>query len=123
MASVSRRIDNATVELEGRKFCAFGIENNISCVPVDDVSSAPRCIATKSDMQQNEDEMSKGFYEILRNSGVLSLVPRDFSPTGREPQILDCGYGTGVWIEELMDPDGYPDSVVSEQHFGLDVLL
>ena len=122
MASVTQPVDNDTVEIEGREFCAFGIKNSISCVPVDNVSPGPRLIVSKSDVPQDEDDLFNGFYEILRNSDVLSLVPKDFLPTGREPQILDCGYGTGVWVEELMDPDAYPDSVVSKQPLKPDAL-
>jgi hypothetical protein len=55
------------------------------------------------------------FHEYLSNHDILPVVPQDFSPGTNEPQVLDCGYGTGIWIEDLMDPDAYPDSVVSEQ--------
>lgn len=33
------------------------------------------------------------------------------------PRVLDCGCGTGIWIDDLMnnaDNDTYPDSQVSE---------
>jgi hypothetical protein len=37
MTSVPEPTDDRTVELEGREFCAFGLQNKISCVPVDEV--------------------------------------------------------------------------------------
>ena len=36
---------NTKVLRGGREFCAFGLQNNISCVPVDEVSVFPDVIA------------------------------------------------------------------------------
>lgn len=115
MAVVPQPVDSATTQLGTREYCAFGVQNNISCVPVDDVSAESGHIATSSNPQQDEDDLFNAFHQFLSNQDVLPTVPPEFSPDVDDPQVLDCGYGTGIWIEELKDIDAYTDSVVSEQ--------
>ena len=113
MASVPQPVDNETIELGTREFCAFGVQNNINCVPVDDVRSDSGRTATATDPEQAEDELFNEFHGFLSDHGILPMIPPDLSPEVRHPQVLDCGYGTGIWIEELMGIDAYTESVVS----------
>jgi hypothetical protein len=115
MADVPQPIDNATLELGTREYCAFGVQNKISCVPIDDVSSYSDRTATSSDPQQAEDDLFNAFHQFLSDHDILPTVPPEFSPGIENPRVLDCGYGTGIWIEELKDIDAYTESVVSEQ--------
>lgn len=115
MAFVPQPVDSATIELGTREFCAFGVQNQISCMPVDDVSSASDRTATLSDPEQAEDNLFKAFHEFLSHHDILPTVPPGLQLDTDEPQVLDCGYGSGIWIEELLDMDVYTDSVVSEK--------
>lgn len=48
--------------------------------------------------------MFNGFVERLRIDHGLPTVPPDSSIDELEsPDVLDCGYGTGEWIRELLD--------------------
>jgi hypothetical protein len=45
-----------------------------------------------------------GFIERLRIDHGLPTVPPESSIDELEsPDVLDCGYGTGEWIRELLD--------------------
>lgn len=37
MAALPQPTDNGVAVRHGREYCSFGLQNNISCVPVDDV--------------------------------------------------------------------------------------
>lgn len=115
MADVPQPTDDNTIALESRKFCAFGVQNNINMVPVDEVSTAFDRSGIPSNLTQDEDELFNAFHRILNDNDILRLVPQRYQPDVKEPQVLDCGYGTGIWGEELMDLDENTDSVVSEQ--------
>lgn len=45
MAAVPQPNDNLVTVRYGREYCSFGLQNNISCVPVDDVRTLPCCAA------------------------------------------------------------------------------
>ena len=48
--------------------------------------------------------MFNGFLERLRIDHGLPTVPPESSIDELEsPDVLDCGYGTGEWIRELLD--------------------
>jgi hypothetical protein len=46
------------------------------------------------------------FHRALHNN-VLSLVPKDFQ--SMSPTVLDCGYGTGLWIDDLLESEWFFD--------------
>lgn len=112
MAFVPQPVDNATIDLGTREFCAFGVQNQISCMPVDDVSLASDRATTLSDPEQAGDDLFDAFHEFLSDHDILPTVPPGLQFDTEEPQVLDCGYGNGTWIDELL---GYADSVVSEK--------
>ncbi|GAB7327958.1 hypothetical protein MBLNU13_g00024t2 [Cladosporium sp. NU13] len=119
MASIPQPVDNATIKLGTREFCAFGVQNNINCVPVDDVSSDFGRTTTSTDPEQAEDDLFNTFHRYLSDHDILPTVPPKFLPKTDEPQVLDCGYGTGIWIEELLDMDAYTKSEVT----GVDIFI
>jgi hypothetical protein len=43
------------------------------------------------------------FQQALHDNDTLPLAPRELQL--RKPKILDCGYGTGGWIEDLLNSD------------------
>lgn len=48
--------------------------------------------------------MFNGFVERLHIDHGLPIVPPDSSIDELEsPDVLDCGYGTGEWVRELLD--------------------
>lgn len=74
-----------------------------------------------SNDQQVQDDLFDEYRRFLE-SKFLPAVPPDF-PNSKEleyPEVLDCGCGTGGWIDYLMEPgldadddDKYPEAVVS----------
>lgn len=110
MASVPQPRNNQVMRLGNRDFCRFGVENNISCVPVDSVSSSFDQFIGSSDHNQDEDVLFEGFHDFL-SSSYLPTVPTAFDPP-ESPKILDCGYGTGTWLDDVMGE--YDNSEVSD---------
>lgn len=50
--------------------------------------------------------MSDGFIERLHSDDLLPIVPEKILDVLLDielPNILDCGYGTGIWIHELLN--------------------
>jgi hypothetical protein len=112
MTAVPQPVNNATMRLNGRDYCAFGLQNGISCVPVDDVRSIAHRIVCMSDLKQLENRLFNNFHTVLTANEILRTVPPDFS-TDSTIRAIDCGYGTGVWGDDVL---GYrPDNYVSEQ--------
>lgn len=74
-----------------------------------------------TDERQAQDDLFDNYHGYLLVND-LSIVPPMF-PNNQElesPCVLDCGCGTGTWIDDLMDPgrdadnDTYPESQVSK---------
>lgn len=60
---------------------------------------------------QDEDARFNNHQRLL--AGPVLVFP-SFPPRGvTSPVVLDCGYGTGRWLEDMMGDTGYPDGVVS----------
>lgn len=112
MAAIPQPVNNATMRLEGRDYCAFGLQNGISCVPVDAVRSFSGRVLCMSDPKQLEDMLFNNFHTVLTANEILQTVPPSFS-TDKDIRAIDCGYGTGIWGDDVL---GYrPDNYVSEQ--------
>lgn len=61
---------------------------------------------------QDEDARFNNHQRLL--AGPVLVFP-NFPPRGvTSPQVLDCGYGTGRWLEDMMGDTGYPDGEVSD---------
>jgi hypothetical protein len=43
------------------------------------------------------------FQQTLHDNGTLPLVPPGLQVN--KPRVLDCGYGTGAWIEDCLNSD------------------
>ncbi|KAK4498954.1 hypothetical protein PRZ48_009465 [Zasmidium cellare] len=86
MSNVAQPRDDRLVQWAGRNFARFALENNISCVPVDEPE------------EQNFDEVH-GIFEDLFDRVVLPDYEIDDI---EEPAVLDCGYGKGQWLEGIL---------------------
>jgi hypothetical protein len=112
MTAVPQPVNNATMRLDGRDYCAFGLQNGISCVPVDQVRSFSDHVVCISDPKQLEDTLFNNFHTVLTANEILQTVPSTFS-TERGIRAIDCGYGTGIWCDEVLSY--HLDNYVSEQ--------
>ncbi|KAK0290451.1 hypothetical protein LTR91_012131 [Friedmanniomyces endolithicus] len=107
MAQVPQPLDDRRRTFGGRRFSLFSLETNTYCVPVDEAEEE-RC-----------DELHKIIRQICGNHIVL-VPPGQFPPPGvDEPLVLDCGFGNGAWIDDLLGVREYEDCKV----VGVDIYL
>jgi hypothetical protein len=104
-------------QFQEREFCDFGFQNDISCVPVDEVSPSSHRTAHLANPQQDEDSLFNDHFHSILDARGIAIVPEGFQESVESPQVLDCGYGTGIWIDDflvLMDVGFDEDSLVSD---------
>ncbi|KAK0943640.1 hypothetical protein LTR29_004812 [Friedmanniomyces endolithicus] len=107
MAQVPQPLDDRRRTFGGRRFSLFSLETNTYCVPVDEAEEE-RC-----------DELHKVIRQVCGNHIVL-VPPGQFPPPGvDEPLVLDCGFGNGAWIDDLLGVREYEDCKV----VGVDIYL
>ncbi|KAK0821336.1 hypothetical protein LTR91_004169 [Friedmanniomyces endolithicus] len=107
MAQVPQPLDDRRHTFGGRRFSLFSLQNNTYCIPVDEAEEE-RC-----------DELHKIIRQVCGNRIVL-VPPGQFPPPGvDEPLVLDCGFGNGAWIDDLLGVREYEDCKVA----GVDIYL
>ncbi|KAK0886210.1 hypothetical protein LTR87_000276 [Friedmanniomyces endolithicus] len=107
MAQVPQPLDDRRHTFGGRRFSLFSLQNNTYCIPVDEAEEE-RC-----------DELHKIIRQVCGNRIVL-VPPGQFPPPGvDEPLVLDCGFGNGAWIDDLLGVRAYEDCKVA----GVDIYL
>lgn len=115
MSGAPQPIDNSLSLFNGRHFCSFGLQHRIHCVPVDEVrrQSPSRTISDRVEVQRQE----RRYDEV--NDVLKQLLGRVILPSGfrldnvEDPEVLECGYGKGAWIDDLLKENDQLDIEVS----------
>ncbi|KAK4554610.1 hypothetical protein LTR86_008465 [Recurvomyces mirabilis] len=93
MSTVQQPRDDRTVSRGNRTFAQFSLLNDVYCIPVDEAEAS------------RLDELNGILGEVCGDRVVLPQV--HFPPPGvDEPAVLDCGYGRGAWIDDLLEHYG-----------------
>jgi len=101
MATPLQLAANSVTVRYGREFCSYGLRNNISCIPVDDVRTI-LCYAPQFSLNFEQVEIERSNEHEAHLIEAPILVP--FPPDGVEsPQVLDLGSGTGIWCSKVLD--------------------
>ena len=86
MSSIPQPQDDRLVPFADRNFSLFCVQNNVHCVPVDEVE------------EQKMDELNRILKELLGRT----ILPRFPPDRVEEPAVLECGFGKGAWIDSVL---------------------
>ncbi|CZT19567.1 uncharacterized protein RCC_05418 [Ramularia collo-cygni] len=87
MSGTPQPVNNSLSLVHGRYFSRFGLENNIHCVPVDERQ------------ERRYDEIN----DVLRQLLGRTVLPPDLHlDSVEDPEVLECGFGKGAWIDDLL---------------------
>lgn len=110
--------DDTRVLFERRRYARFSATHGVYCVPIDTVSRLHRpVIRTKVagllTTPQLEEKRLNELHDVVHGLfGERSVLPPGFPSSRLERDsdgclsILDCGFGTGVWIESFLEEYG-----------------
>lgn len=96
--------DNSLSLVYGRNFSTFGLRHKIHCVPVDEVRG--RLSRAKIHLREREQRQERRYDEV--NDVLRQLLGNTVLPPGfrldslEDPEVLECGYGKGAWIDDLL---------------------
>ncbi|KAK5108004.1 hypothetical protein LTR62_008898 [Meristemomyces frigidus] len=105
--------DDRTILFADRVFARFSVASNTYCIPVDEV-----LLSAWQEEEIRLDQLNRIVRSVLNDHVVLPEA--HFPPDDDEvPAVLDCGFGKGAWIDDLLEEYESDDCEVT----GVDLYL
>ncbi|SMQ51063.1 unnamed protein product [Zymoseptoria tritici ST99CH_1A5] len=97
MSGTPQPENNALIAFSGRNYCAFGLQHGIHTVPVDER------------IERRYDELNDIFKQM-----VGTVIPPELRfDEIEDPEVLECGYQKGAWIDDLLKENDQSDILVT----------